>query len=76
MTLIGVVDREESRGVLHSLNDTPLHHKYDAPNGSDVFQRISIKRNDVRLQAGRNRMAKRHGWTPSDAGVVRVRNYC
>jgi len=40
-------------GVL--VNNAALHYKYNAPNGCDVFQRISIERNDVRLQAGGDR---------------------
>ena len=33
-------------------NNAALHHKCDAPNGRDVFQRISTERNHVGLQAG------------------------
>lgn len=37
------------------VNDAALHHKYDSPHGSNVFQRISIECDDVRLQSGRDR---------------------
>src|ERR1700686_5452209 len=36
-----------ARGVL--VDHAALHYKHNAPNGGDVFQRVSIKRNDVRL---------------------------
>jgi hypothetical protein len=36
------------------VNIAVLHHKYP-PNGCDVFQRIAIDLNDVRLKARRNR---------------------
>src|ERR1017187_7035189 len=39
-----------ARGVLGP--PAPLHYKHSAPNGGDVFQRVSIERNDVRLNAG------------------------
>src|ERR1700720_3561449 len=42
-----------ARGVL--VNHAALHYKYHAPNGGDVFQRVSIERNDVRLKAGGDR---------------------
>jgi hypothetical protein len=42
-----------ARGVL--VNHAALHYKYDAPDGRNVFQRIAIERDDVRLLAGRNR---------------------
>src|ERR1700676_508146 len=42
-----------ARGVL--VNHAALHYKYNAPNGGDVFQRVSIERNDVRLKAGGDR---------------------
>jgi hypothetical protein len=32
------------------VNDTALHHKYDAANSRDVFQPIAIEGNDVGLQ--------------------------
>lgn len=41
-----------ARGVL--VNYAALHHKYDAPDGRNVFEGIPIKRDDVRLQAGCN----------------------
>jgi hypothetical protein len=37
------------------VNHSALHYKYDAPDGRNVFQRIPIERNDVRLQARRDR---------------------
>ena len=37
------------------VNNAALHYKYNAPNGCDVLQRISIERNDIRLQAGGDR---------------------
>src|SRR6516225_10706022 len=42
-----------ARGVF--VNSTALHDKDNAPNGGDVFQWIPIERDDVRLEAGRDR---------------------
>src|SRR6266852_1193174 len=42
-----------ARGVL--INRAALHYKYAAPHGRDVFKRIPIECDDVRLQAGGNR---------------------
>jgi hypothetical protein len=42
-----------TRSVL--VNHAAPHHKYDAPDGRNVFQRIAIERNDVRLQTGPDR---------------------
>jgi hypothetical protein len=41
-------------GIL--IDDPALHDKYNAPDGGDVFQRVSIERDDVRLQTGGDRM--------------------
>src|ERR1700747_2056881 len=37
------------------VNHAALHYKYHGPNSGDVFQRVSIERNDVRLKAGGDR---------------------
>ncbi len=48
------VNRDRAaRDVL--VNHAAPHNKYDAPDGGNVFQRIAIERNDVRLQAGPDR---------------------
>ena len=41
------------RGVL--VNHASLHHKYDSPDGGNVFQQIAVERDDVRLKTGRER---------------------
>ena len=41
-----------ARGVL--VNHAALHYKYDAPDGRNVFQRIPIERDDIRLQTRRD----------------------
>ena len=46
-----------SRGCAPSgvfVHGTALHHKHHAPDSGDVFQRISMQRDDVRLHAGRD----------------------
>src|ERR1700686_3667459 len=42
-----------ARGVL--VDHAALHKNPTAPNGGDVFQRVSIERNDVRLKPGGDR---------------------
>lgn len=37
------------------VNNAALHHEHNAANGGDVFQRIAVQGDDVRLQAGGDR---------------------